>query len=579
MRHSLPITLALSLVATDAYAQAQDQTLTVLTVNLQGTIESYGGANVPWRTRYGRIAPWIQQNSDQMSGRRAPDLMVLQEVYSYEGCPAQLSGRYLPDYEALATLIGYIEAKTTVRYRIAYYGVQGHCLGWAGRALLYNSGYLTNITVPTQIVWPYDNEQVGIHLRGSHPCRNPAPGLLNPCGLIDGNGVGIFWTSAYHRPVDGRWRLGPMFTRLQLKNRTDIKVHVYNAHIDFGNCGQPADPACAKASYNAAYLATNSLVDVMEARFTDKSRYPPILAGDFNTTLTDGTLPVFPRFGVAAYAPDRDVMGILIGRIGSFGSRFHTYRKAIAAPRPGEPNCGDHLTLWSDHCAVFARFSLLTDSMAVQARGMPEVYYIASGAKFHFPNEQELVAKFGFPWSEVRPLGIEDVMAIPDVPKDRALVRELGQDSVFLIAGGARIHVPGPEFGAMGLQWRDVWKLPAGSLGKISTIPRDHTLLKERSNPAIYVMDKGRKRHIRTYTAFVKFGYDAAAVHQVPRGGLALIPNGPQVDPPQCDQLRADFNAELEQYDGLDQKVRAQMRAATISRYEARARELTCYLF
>lgn len=131
-------------------------TITALSLHLEGTILyeksiscpflSNCKTEIPWIVRHARVPRWIGQNSNLFHGRRVPDLIALQEVYSYEGgCPGSPSN--LEDYEVLFRLIRNIEVETGVRYRIAYWGPwKGACgSGWSDKALLYNSDFLVNV--------------------------------------------------------------------------------------------------------------------------------------------------------------------------------------------------------------------------------------------------------------------------------------------------------------------------------------------------------------------------------------------------------------------------------------------------
>jgi hypothetical protein len=99
--------------------------------------------------------------------------------------------------------------------------------------------------------------------------------------------------------------------------------------------------------------------------------FPPILAGDFNTTenfMVDHTTKPgepFEEFEIAAYAnephwppaepPNHDVIGILVGEPRSFPSRFAAKAVDVRFLPEGRPGlCGAPAGRWSDHCGQYA---------------------------------------------------------------------------------------------------------------------------------------------------------------------------------------------------------------------------------
>jgi hypothetical protein len=113
---------------------------------------------------------------------------------------------------------------------------------------------------------------------------------------------------------------------------------------------------------------------------------------------------------------------------------------------------------------------------------------------------------------------------------DGALVKERGHAAVYVVYGGARFGIPSvAEFDALGYSWSDVRELPPGALAAsgIGAIPRDGTLVKERSHDAVYVVRGGQKRHITSPQRLVALGFSWGDVRVVPNGALAGIPAGP----------------------------------------------------
>jgi hypothetical protein len=110
-----------------------------------------------------------------------------------------------------------------------------------------------------------------------------------------------------------------------------------------------------------------------------------------------------------------------------------------------------------------------------------------------------------------------------------SLLREQSSAYVYVIFGGAKFHVPSPTvlhdlYGG----WANVKVVPDGSLASVPTIPRDGTVLRERSAAHVYVIEAGTKRHITTPTVLQRYG-GWSVVRVVPDGALHAIPDGAPV--------------------------------------------------
>jgi hypothetical protein len=108
---------------------------------------------------------------------------------------------------------------------------------------------------------------------------------------------------------------------------------------------------------------------------------------------------------------------------------------------------------------------------------------------------------------------------------DGSLVKEVGADPVYVIVGGARLHVPSPqEFEACGYRWADVNTVPDGTLAVVPTMPRVGTLVRERGRDEIWVACDGRRVWMPTTDAIAAMGLSADAVRIVPQGSIEHIP-------------------------------------------------------
>ena len=156
----------------------------------------------------------------------------------------------------------------------------------------------------------------------------------------------------------------------------------------------------------------------------------------------------------------------------------------------------------------------------------PEVFVIYGGARFHIPSPDEFTA-LGLSWSSIRTVPDGSLSALANVPRDGTLLRERSRPEVYVVFGGARFHIPSPdEFAALGLSWSSVRIIPDGSLSGVPNVPRDGTLLRERSGPEVYIIRGGSAFHITTPQRFAELALSWWDIRVVPNGALAGIPFG-----------------------------------------------------
>ena len=113
---------------------------------------------------------------------------------------------------------------------------------------------------------------------------------------------------------------------------------------------------------------------------------------------------------------------------------------------------------------------------------------------------------------------------------DGTLLKELSKPTVYVVYGGAKFGIPSPEvFNALGFSWGNIRVVPDGALAPIPNgIPRDSTLLKELSNPTVYVVYGGAKFGIPSPEVFNALGFSWGNIRVVPDGALASVPNIPR---------------------------------------------------
>jgi hypothetical protein len=332
--------------------------VSVLNLNLQGTDSTYG----PWRDRYARIASWMG------ASRTIPDVLLFQETPASKCYITYCDPK---DYESLFYLMTAIENATGIRYRVALMDTGPSTEGifyplFQGQAVLYNPDRLRN---PSTLI-DHDPYWSGfartVQPRDSYPCQNPPESWRWRCSLID-----QLW---YDTPDDVlttwgiHWAVaGAAFIRLNLaeaaQDSVTAAVDIWDVHALFipGTGGTP--------DLQPIGDAVRAIEQQMPSPGT--RLFPPILAGDFNTSefwmtkhTTEPGQP-FEELEIGAYAPEsgrhpedpdgREVIGILVGEPGSFPSRYaaRTVRN-VFLPEGGPGLCGEAAARWSDHCGQYA---------------------------------------------------------------------------------------------------------------------------------------------------------------------------------------------------------------------------------
>jgi hypothetical protein len=115
----------------------------------------------------------------------------------------------------------------------------------------------------------------------------------------------------------------------------------------------------------------------------------------------------------------------------------------------------------------------------------------------------------------------------PEFLEEGALLQEKGASAIHIVFGGAKFAVPSvTELQALGHNPRQVRQVGAGSLAYIADVPANGTLLKERSQEQVSVIEDGTKHAITSTQAMDAHGYSKDDVRTVPDGGLDGIPDG-----------------------------------------------------
>jgi hypothetical protein len=135
-------------------------------------------------------------------------------------------------------------------------------------------------------------------------------------------------------------------------------------------------------------------------------------------------------------------------------------------------------------------------------------------------------------------------------PRDGALLQDRTQPVPMLFAGGAPFPIQTASVLSLFGGASAVQLAPAGSLSRFKQPPIDGTLLREVSQPNVFVILKGQKCWITTPAELENWG-GFPSVRLVPDGALSDLPQGanlPAPKPGQCDSIKqqiADLQAEI----------------------------------
>lgn len=146
---------------------------------------------------------------------------------------------------------------------------------------------------------------------------------------------------------------------------------------------------------------------------------------------------------------------------------------------------------------------------------------------------------FAVPPSSLSALGLIPSDAIPftqlhPIAADFTLVRELFTPEVYVIYGGAWFWIPNPPtFDSLGFSWGQVRVLPPGATAaKRRQMPIDGTLLRERNDPRVYLVENQELRWVTSPAAMNGRCLPWRHVRLAPDNQLAGLKKGPDLGPP-----------------------------------------------
>jgi hypothetical protein len=199
-------------------------------------------------------------------------------------------------------------------------------------------------------------------------------------------------------------------------------------------------------------------------------------------------------------------------------------RRSLGGRLPGDANGWSRdweAHPWPPFMALWPTFPLEDGTLLREATGA--IYVLAGGARLHVPDMtvfNQLYA--GAAVTEV-PAGALD--NLPSQPRDGTILRE-PSGAMYVMAGGATFHIPTPEILAQLYGGAPVVQVWHGAVAAFGTSPRDGAVMREQSGP-MSVCFGGAKLHIPDPGVFARL-YGSAPVAQLWDGALAALPDVPR---------------------------------------------------
>jgi hypothetical protein len=111
---------------------------------------------------------------------------------------------------------------------------------------------------------------------------------------------------------------------------------------------------------------------------------------------------------------------------------------------------------------------------------------------------------------------------------DGSLARDASQPEIYVVFGEAKFWLPDPGWVERYGGWSRVQVTPDGTMLAMPNIPKDGTLLREWSDPTVYVIQNRQRRRVTQPELLNPFG-GWPLVRVIPDSSLAGIPSGPDL--------------------------------------------------
>lgn len=172
------------------------------------------------------------------------------------------------------------------------------------------------------------------------------------------------------------------------------------------------------------------------------------------------------------------------------------------------------------------------------------IYILEGGQRRYITSPSVFTAK-GYNWEDVIIISQEEMVSYPEgepildelIIKEGDLVKAGRDPAVYLIENGKRRLIPSPQiFESHGFWWSSIITVyksqldqyPDGAPLEMKTLEKraDKTLIKGINNPAVYLIENGKKRPFISGSVFESLGYDWAKIIIVSENELNIYSLG-----------------------------------------------------
>jgi hypothetical protein len=120
-------------------------------------------------------------------------------------------------------------------------------------------------------------------------------------------------------------------------------------------------------------------------------------------------------------------------------------------------------------------------------------------------------------------------VSLPTEPVDGTVIREWMDSTVYVCYGGAKFEIPDPDrrtLFLLGLDESQIRVIPRGGASQVGEMPRDGTLIREQSDPRVYLAVDKKLSLVPDASVMTARCLPWRHIRVVPDGGLAGKPQG-----------------------------------------------------
>jgi hypothetical protein len=120
--------------------------------------------------------------------------------------------------------------------------------------------------------------------------------------------------------------------------------------------------------------------------------------------------------------------------------------------------------------------------------------------------------------------------SLATTPADGTLIRESNDPRVYVCYGGAKFWIPSPAvLFALGFDWGRVRIIPPGSAATLGAMPMNGTLLREQSDPRVYLVRNGMLSWVTSPAKMTENCLAWRHIRIVPDNALTALPRGANI--------------------------------------------------